>query len=291
MTTYPSHTIPLCTGPDGVGGKLQATDGSSGQLFAEDNQNLSGRWCFVCIPGIGDVRSSYRFMAEHFGKQHRVIVADIRGFGDSGVGDFPAFTPETVACDYARILDHFQVRDNAILVGNSLAAGSALMTASSHPAVAGAVLLGPVVRDSPADKWFRPLSHVLFCWPWGAPVWDSFYGTLYKRPERPSGFADHVQANKTSIRARNGLRSTGKFMRASKKGVEQTVAIVAKPVLVLMGDQDPDYADPIKEEAWLKTTMTKARLTTVMLESVGHYPHVEAAPESMQHIESFLKSL
>jgi pimeloyl-ACP methyl ester carboxylesterase len=46
-------------------------------------------------------------------------------------------------------------------------------------------------------------------------------------------------------------------------------AEVTAPVLVVMGEQDPDFPDPAAEAAWIAQAM---RAQVVMVPEAGHYP-------------------
>jgi pimeloyl-ACP methyl ester carboxylesterase len=90
----------------------------------------------VCFPGMGDFRASYRFpMPELVAAGFRVAVMDLRGHGDMpSASDMVALVVE--------------LGGPAILVGNSMAAGSAAIVAGEYPdLVIGLVLVGPFVRE------------------------------------------------------------------------------------------------------------------------------------------------
>ena len=166
-----------------------------------------------------------------------------------------------------------------------------ILAAEGHASVKGLIMLAPIVRDLPGDKYFRPISYCLFAWPWGAPLWKSYYKSLYKRKIRPEGFDNHVKNIGASIRAANPLWSIGKFARASKKNAETHLQRVQVQVLAVFGDSDPDYPNPAEEEAWLNSVVPSGKLTSVLLKGVGHYPHVEAADETISAIRDFISSL
>ena len=219
-----------------------------------------------------------------------MVVTDIRGFGDSH--SFTAFSPEDVADDMKSVMDYLKLDSGVVFVTNSLSTGSAMILATEgNPAVKGAVLLGPIVRDLPADKYFRPISHCLFAWPWGSPLWKSYYRSLFKRKVRPAGFDEHVSHIDASLRRPGALGSIGRFARAPKANVAAHLARVRVPVLAIFGDSDPDYPSPAAEEAWLKAAVPGPGLRTLLLRGVGHYPHVEAADECVAAVREFLASL
>jgi hypothetical protein len=90
-------------------------------------------------------------------------------------------------------MEYFELQSGVVLVTNSLSTGSAAIVATEEtPAVKAIILLAPIVRDLPADKYFRPVSHCLFVWPWGTPLWTCYYKGLYKRKVNPADFDDHI---------------------------------------------------------------------------------------------------
>ena len=289
MATISQLVVPLVLS-SGTPHQIPSRSDPRGLIFAEDSGVRNSGFTLICVPGIGDVRTSFRFIGKTFQDSHRIIVTDIRGFGDSH--SFSKFSPEDVAEDMKCVMEYFKLEAGVVFVTNSLSTGSAVIVATEgSPAVKGIVLLGPILRDLPADKYFRPISHCLFAWPWGAPLWSSYYKGLFKRRVRPVGFDEHASHIRAALRRPGALRSVGAFARAPKRGVEARLPRVRVPALAVFGDSDPDYPDAAAEEAWLKAAMAGGRLTTVMLKEVGHYPHVEAAEEALAAVRDFLASL
>lgn len=289
MTTPSQNAVPLLL-QSGSSHQIPSKSDPRGRIFAEDSGARSDGLTLVCVPGIGDVRTSFRFIAKSLQDQHRIIVTDIRGFGDSHA--FSKFTPEDVAEDMKSVMEYFKLESGVVLVTNSLSTGSAAIVATEgNPALKGIIMLGPIVRDLPGDKYFRPISNCLFVWPWGPLLWTSYYKGLYKRKVRPVGFDDHVSHISSSLRRPNALWSIGAFARAPKANVAAHLNRVRVPALAILGDADPDYPDPAAEEAFLRATVGGGRLTTLMLRGVGHYPHVEAADEVLPAVRDFLAAL
>ena len=56
--------------------------------------------------------------AQYLVSRYRVILPDLRGHGDSGIGSGPA-TMEKLAADLARVLDDADI-DRAVFAGNSI---------------------------------------------------------------------------------------------------------------------------------------------------------------------------
>jgi predicted alpha/beta hydrolase len=75
----------------------------------------------VCVPGMGDLRASYRFLQPSLlAAGYQVAVMDLRGHGDSDVS-FAEYGDEATAGDIA------ELGGPAVIVGNSMAAGSAVL--------------------------------------------------------------------------------------------------------------------------------------------------------------------
>ncbi|PVU94366.1 hypothetical protein BB559_003023 [Furculomyces boomerangus] len=201
---------------------IPANNGKIGKLYIEDSgETRDTKGVLVCFPGIGDVRTSFRFLVDSFvPKGYRTIIADIRGMGDSWEG-FDEFSPESVATDISQVIKQRQLTQNVILVGNSLSAGSCILSAAQH--------------------------------------------------------SDIVK---------------GKFVRAPKNGVENSIPNLTCPTIAIYGDQDPDFSDVPKEKEWLlNKTKDHKNVDAFILEKVGHYPHVEAFDETESIIDQFLNKV
>src|SRR3712207_851770 len=97
----------------------------------------------VCIPGMGELRSSFRLLVPALvAAGFRVAAFDLRGHGDSDDG-FDAFDDAAAARDALSVIAHLG-GGPAVLAGSSLGAGAAVLAAAERPeAVSGLVLLGP----------------------------------------------------------------------------------------------------------------------------------------------------
>ena len=114
----------------------------------------------ICIPGMGELRGSFRFLAPQLlAAGYRVAVMDLRGHGDSD-HSFAEYGDGPTAGDIQALT--LKLGGPAILVGNSMSAGSAVLVAAQHPElVSGLVLLGPFVRDPDHSGLARLATRVL----------------------------------------------------------------------------------------------------------------------------------
>src|SRR5271155_6095580 len=86
----------------------------------------------ICVPGLGDVRAQYRFLAPKLvAAGFRVVTMDLPGHGQSSV-DWPAYSPALVGADIVAMVRHLGA-SKAFILGNSMAGGSAGWGAAPTP--------------------------------------------------------------------------------------------------------------------------------------------------------------
>ncbi|ETI56625.1 hypothetical protein F442_00856 [Phytophthora nicotianae P10297] len=287
--------------------RLQVTPRS--YVFFEDSRPdaPTGSTIAICLPGIGDTRRQFRLLAPllHDKLGFRVLLGDLRGFGDSTSFDdnqadnYSAYSPEAVASDVTSLMEKLSATDpncSFVLLGNSLSAGSMVLAAAvanrepSGPRISALVLLGPILRDSPMDSWFRPLSHLMFRPLYGAWVWGAYYKTLFPG-KLPDDFDVELDILKTHLKAETGnIINVGRFARASKVGVASTLKSIGEhptmPALAFFGRKDPDYADIKAEIEWFKGAVPHAQCFEDA--DGGHYPHLESPERVVKAIQNSL---
>jgi len=221
----------------------------------------------VLVPGMGDLRAAYRFLAPALRSAgYRVACADLRGHGDSDT-TFPSYGDEETADDIAALIG--ELGGPAVIVGNSMAAGSAVLAAAGQPGlVSGLVLVGPFVRNPAAGAGRRVLLHVAMAPLWAALSWKSYLPKLYAG-RRPADFAEYRDQVVASLRRPGYARAFSLTTRTSHAAAQARLADVTAPVQVVMGQQDPDFPDPAEEADWIAQTM---HAQVVMVPEAGHYP-------------------
>ncbi|KAJ3012261.1 UNVERIFIED_CONTAM: hypothetical protein HDU68_001300 [Siphonaria sp. JEL0065] len=193
-----------------------------------------------------DFRHSYRFLAPKLvAAGHRVIVQDLRGVGDSGT-KFMGYSIEECSSDIAAVLDHLNINDPIILVGNSLSAASAVTFAANTPT-----------------------------------LWISAFKRFFGKP--PTDLDQYCTAVKAKMLSNcNHAGIIGAMIRASKEASWARVAEIKSPVLLVLGSKDPDFKDPAAENEFLAKNIGEragVKVTQKLVDGVGHYPQAEAVDE------------
>ena len=240
----------------------------------------------LCVPGMGDLRSSYRHLVPDLvSAGYRVVTTDLRGHGDSSTG-FPSYGDDETAGDIVALLEHLGTP--AVVVGNSMGASAAMIAAARRPElVTGLVLLGPFGRNPKMSRIMATVMRVATAAPWVATVWKSYLPSLYAGA-KPADHTEYVDSLIAALRRPGYAAAFSSTTRLNHDAVERVLPAVKAPSLVLMGELDPDFPDPRAEAEWLASALGG---TAVMVPDAGHYPQSQRADLVVPAIESFLKTV
>lgn len=239
----------------------------------------------LAVPGMGDLRHQYRALRPLLVQAgYRVVTMDVRGFGES-TARWAEVSARAVGRDVLRLVAHLQAGP-AVVMGNSFAAGSALWAAREAPQqVSGAVLLGPIVRDAPPNRWMEALVRVGFAGPWRVWFWMSYWRSLFPL-QPPPDHAEAAAALAANLREPGRMDTLRAMVALSKRDTEALVADSRVPALVVMGTRDADFKDAPAEARWLVQALSAP---CVLVEGAGHYPHLEQAGQVMVPLLDFLR--
>lgn len=260
---------------DRPGGRIAYDDVGAGPLV-------------VMIPGLGDLRGEYRFLAPRVAAAgYRVVTMDLRGHGQSSAG-WADYSTTAVGHDVAALVDHLDAGP-AALIGTSMGAGAAVVAAAASPDRTSAVVgIGPFVRDVPLPVSTRVVLAVAlnlaFVGPWGPAAWGAYYRSLYPS-QKPGDFSDYTARLVASLKEPGRFAALQAMLRGSKADVEPLLAEVRAPALVVMGTKDPDFPDPAAEA---RLVAERLRGEVAMVEGTGHYPHAEVPDIAAPIIIDFL---
>jgi hypothetical protein len=103
--------------------------------------------------------------------------------------------------------------------------------------------------------------------PWAAKMWTSYLPKLYPG-RRPEDFAEHRAAIAAGMQRKGHARAFTATTRTSHQPAEARLSELTAPTPVVMGERDPDFADPAAEARWIaerldaKVVMIPAAATT-----------------------------
>jgi pimeloyl-ACP methyl ester carboxylesterase len=239
----------------------------------------------VLVPGMGDLRATYRFVAPALREAgYRVAATDLRGQGDSDT-TFPTYGDAETAADIVALVE--ELGGPAAIVGNSMGAAAAVIMAAERPElVNGLVLVGPFVRNARTNTMQRLLLRVAMAPLWAATAWKSYMPRLYagRRPDDFEAYRDRVVA---SLRRPGYAKAFSRTTHTSHDPAEARLSDVSAPTLVLMGDWDPDFPDPKAEAAWIAEALQGK---AVIVSEAGHYPQSQQPDVTATAVLRFLTS-
>jgi pimeloyl-ACP methyl ester carboxylesterase len=239
----------------------------------------------ICVPGLGDVRAQYRFLAPKLAAAgFRVVTMDLRGQGESSA-DWPAYSPALVGADIVAMVRHLGA-SKVFIVGNSLAGGSAVWAAAGIPdQIAGIVLIDPFTREMPTSSFLLAFLKVAMMRPWGPSFWSMYYGSLYKTAP-PADLDSYRAALVANLKQPGRIEATKALIFSSQAPCEARIPDVHAPVLVVMGTRDSDFDNPAAEADWVASHLRGKKL---MVDGAGHYPHVEYPDVVAPAVIEFMK--
>jgi pimeloyl-ACP methyl ester carboxylesterase len=251
----------------------------------------------VLAHGIGDRRQAYRFLAPALVRAgFRVAAMDMRGHGESSMGDWKSISRTDVAGDLVALIRHLG-GGPAVIVGHSLSGGAATIAAATAPdLVSGIVEIGPFTRKVSIDlggllrtRLYRRgsllMAGVALLRSQG--MWMRYLDLAY--PEKPADYAAYMTALRAKLSEPGRMAEFLKTLKTSPADADAQLPHVSCPALIIMGDEDPDFADPRAEAEAIVAAMPAGLGTVAMIKGAGHYPHAQNPDEVAGLITSFLK--
>lgn len=241
----------------------------------------------ICSPGLGDTRDAFAPFATHLvACGYRVARVDLRGHGDS-TAKFNRYGDEAAAEDFLTLIDVLGAAP-VVLAGASLSAAAAVIAAGRRPdRVAGLILLGPFLRNSGGEV-MRSIQQALFARPWGPYLWRIYATKLWP------GLGDKARDRAASSTATMTRRGRWAAFRATLAGADHRAAKpwigrVQAPVLIVMGDADPDWKDPLAEAEWVASNFKDVE--TITVHGAGHAPMLERSQIVNSAVSKFLERI
>src|ERR1700760_3586546 len=250
----------------------------------------------VLSHGIGDRRQAYRFLVPELVRAgYRVAAADMRGHGESSMGDWKSISRTDVAGDLIALIRH--LGGPAVIVGHSLSGGAATIAAATEPdLVRGVVELGPFTRKVQYDlggllriRRYRRGTLLL-----GGVValhslkdWLRYLNLAYPG-RRPADYDAYLTGLRAKLTEPGRMAEFLKTFKTSPADAGDALPRISCPALVIMGTEDPDWADPQGEAEGIVAAMPAGLGRIAMIEGAGHYPHAPTPDEGARPTVSFL---
>jgi pimeloyl-ACP methyl ester carboxylesterase len=255
-------------------GKLAFTDfGGEGPLV-------------LMLPGMGALRSEYRFLAPDLQQAgYHPVAADLRGQGDSSV-PWSVYDVPSVGGDILALIDHLG-GGGAHLIGTSFSAAPVVWAAVERPdCVSSLVLIGPFVRSAKMNPVMQALFWLMLNNPWRAKTWVTYYRRLYPT-RKPADFEDYLARLRANMEERGRFDAAVALGNSSRQPSVERLPKVKTPALVIMGSKDPDFPDPAAEGKWVAE---EVHGTLALIDGAGHYPQTEMPDKTTPVILDFLNS-
>src|SRR5512135_563745 len=110
--------------------------------------DYSGGALVLMLPGMGDLRGEYRYLASKLGEAgYRAVTVDLRGHGESSV-PWKTYDVPSVGQDIIALIEHLNA-GSAHVIGTSFSPAAVVWAGVERPdCFRSLVLISPFVRDA-----------------------------------------------------------------------------------------------------------------------------------------------
>ncbi len=254
----------------------------------------------VLSHGIGDRRQVYRFLAPRLAQAgYRVAAADLRGHGESSMGwksvtGKDAISRTDIAGDLLALIRH--LGGPAVIVGHSISGGAATIAAAMETElVSGIVEINPFTRTQKTDLGgllrirryrqgtVRLGGTMIFR---SLRLWMSYLDVAY--PTKPADYAEYMAALRAKLTEPGRMAEFLKTFKTTPADAGAQLPSIRCPALIVMGTEDPDFADPRAEGEAIAAAMPAGLGTVTTVGGAGHYPQAQCPDQVAALVIPFL---
>jgi pimeloyl-ACP methyl ester carboxylesterase len=252
----------------------------------------------VLSPGVADIRSTYRFLAPLIADAgYRVASVDLRGHGESSTG-WDSYSHTDTADDLIQVIG--KLGGPPVIVGQSFSGGATTIAAATHPDLVSAIVeIDPFTRPPKYsvaallsnNHGYRRGALLVgrFVLTGSVKAWSKYLDVAYPG-RKPADWDTYVGALQANLREPGRIQAAQKMCRsrAGQKDAAAKLADVRCPALVVMGRDDPDFANPEAEAKAIVGLLSAGLGQYEMIDNAGHYPHAQYPQEVARAILAFL---
>ncbi len=273
-------------------GRTEYVDVAGGRIAYK----VAGHGLLVVLsPGMGDTRSTYRFLAPLIANAgYRVASVDLRGHGESSTG-WDSYSRTDTAGDLIEVIR--KLGGPAVIVGQSFSGGSATIAAATNPDLVSAIVeIDPFTRPPKFSvaALLRNAHHrrgVLLLGEFGLTgsvrIWSKYLDVAYPG-RKPADWDTWLPALQANLREPGRIKAAQSMGRSKAVDAAAQLANVRCPALVVMGRNDPDWPDPEAEAAAIVGLLPAGLGRYEMIENAGHYPHAQYPQQVADALLPFL---
>lgn len=274
-------------------GKSEYVDVESGRIA----YSAIGQGPLVVLsPGVADTRGSYRFLAPLIAVAgYRVASVDLRGHGASSIS-WDSYSRTDTAGDLIKVIR--KLGGPAVIVGQSFSGGAATIAAATNPQLVSAIVeldpftrppkfsVGAMLRN---DHNYRRGTLLLgrFAIAGDIKTWSKYLNVAYGE-HKPVDWDTWLDALKANLGEPGRAKAAQKTFNSRPVDAAAQLANVRCPVLVVMGGDDSDFADPEAEAAAIVGLLPAGLGRYEMIKNAGHYPHAQYPQQVADAILPFL---
>lgn len=241
----------------------------------------------VLIHGYPFNRSLWTEQAEALRDRYRVVMPDLRGFGESDSSESPA-TMDRMAEDVAKLMDQLEI-EQAVIGGLSMGGYVALAFAKQNPARVRALVLADTraQADTEEGKQARAQQAEKALSEGMAGIADAMLPklltpeTVSKRPELVKRVRDMMLKTKPEGAAASLMGM------AQRDDQSEFISSIIVPTLIVVGREDA--ITPVADSQTMHAKIAGSRL--VVIDNAGHVSNLEQTEQFNEALHGFLNSI